>query len=305
MECKKYTLAHLLPLAIRSHQGTSFVPEKRGNSYVKAYSEELDSDLQQIADAGRKGEIIDEVIEAACTRYKAGYEKHLTAYLHSHSNVVSWMIVGPSNFPVRQMQKRSQWADNKRRDFIVWRERALKAILRNFKKVVDPLEKATKEMNQRKALAEKYRQINKALRSNKNNPQEQYNTLKQAGFNEKVIFQVLTPDYMGRTGIPQYMMSNNNANIKRLENRVKELSNKAAKAYEDREFKYAFSGGYVLLNYEADRVQIIYNAKPDAATITALKGKAFKWSPFHKAWQRKITANAINEASTLLGVSLG
>jgi len=40
--------------------------------------------------------------------------------------------------------------------------------------------------------------------------------------------------------------------------------------------------------------------RPSDDVRTALKGKAFKWSPNQGAWVRKVTANALAEASRLL-----
>ena len=34
----------------------------------------------------------------------------------------------------------------------------------------------------------------------------------------------MLPDFMGRRGIPSFMLTNNNANIRRIEKRIKELS---------------------------------------------------------------------------------
>lgn len=50
----------------------------------------------------------------------------------------------------------------------------------------------------------------------------------------------------------------------------------------------------------ADRIQIKHDTKPNQDVITLMKKNGFKWSPFNKAWQRQITANAIYTTKHLI-----
>lgn len=52
---------------------------------------------------------------------------------------------------------------------------------------------------------------------------------------------------------------------------------------------YQFEDGEILVNYTAERVQILFNEKPEKEIREKLKSKAFRWSPKNKAWQRQIT----------------
>lgn len=56
------------------------------------------------------------------------------------------------------------------------------------------------------------------------------------------------------------------------------------------------NGVQIVKNYDLDRVQILFGGKPDQATIAALKGSAWNWSPRNSAWQRKLTPAAFNAA---------
>lgn len=53
--------------------------------------------------------------------------------------------------------------------------------------------------------------------------------------------------------------------------------------------------------YQADAVRVwfTFNGKPDAATITLLKSKAFKWTPSKGHWGRKLTLNALLAAQVI------
>lgn len=54
-----------------------------------------------------------------------------------------------------------------------------------------------------------------------------------------------------------------------------------------------FDGGEVKFNIEANRIQIIFDGKPDEDTRSELKSEAFKWAPSQGVWQRQLTDNAI------------
>ncbi|CAN5252600.1 hypothetical protein BH10PLA2_BH10PLA2_12240 [soil metagenome] len=60
--------------------------------------------------------------------YRDGYHQRITAYLHSHFRLAWAFVVGPSNFPVAQMQKRGQSTDNKLNELVDWSRRARAAI---------------------------------------------------------------------------------------------------------------------------------------------------------------------------------
>lgn len=47
-----------------------------------------------------------------------------------------------------------------------------------------------------------------------------------------------------------------------------------------------FNGGTIVENTDINRVQIIFDSKPDQEIIDKLKSNGFHWSPSEKAWQR-------------------
>ena len=47
------------------------------------------------------------------------------------------------------------------------------------------------------------------------------------------------------------------------------------------------------MNREENRVQIIFDGKPDADVRAALKQNSFRWAPSQGAWQRMLTQNGI------------
>ena len=101
---------------------------------------------------------------------------------------------------------------------------------------------------------------------------------------DEQIQELRTPDFMGRVGFPAYALQNNNANIHRVEERLKSLKaikEKGTKETELELFK-------VVENVEAMRLQIIFGEKPEADVRAVLKKNGFKWAPSQGAWQRML-----------------
>ena len=88
---------------------------------------------------------------------------------------------------------------------------------------------------------------------------------------------------------PQYALTNNNAEIRRLKKRIEELS----VAKETEYVGWEFEGGEVVPNKENCRLQIFFDEKPDEEKRSALKMRGFHWSPTEGAWQRQLNSNAI------------
>jgi len=85
----------------------------------------------------------------------------------------------------------------------------------------------------------------------------------------------------------RYMLSNNTAEIRRLKKRVEDLERRQEHS------GWEFDGGKVVINKAVNRLQIIFDAKPDVDVRTELKRNGFKWSPLQNAWQRQYTDNAM------------
>lgn len=61
-----------------------------------------------------------------------------------------------------------------------------------------------------------------------------------------------------------------------------------------------FPGVKLVQNTTLDRIQLLFDGKPDTDTIRDLKGEAFRWSPRQGAWQRKNTNNGVQAAYRIL-----
>ncbi|MCT6922829.1 LPD25 domain-containing protein [Metasolibacillus sp.] len=87
-----------------------------------------------------------------------------------------------------------------------------------------------------------------------------------------------------------FQLSNNNAEIRRLKERIQTLKENKEKDYAG----WSFEGGKVEANKEENRLQIFFDDKPNEQTRTDLKSRGFRWSSKNGAWQRQLTDNAVH-----------
>jgi len=61
-----------------------------------------------------------------------------------------------------------------------------------------------------------------------------------------------------------------------------------------------FPGVKCVQNTTLNRIQLLFDGKPEPDTIAKLKGEAFRWSPREGAWQRQNTNNGVQAAYRVL-----
>lgn len=99
---------------------------------------------------------------------------------------------------------------------------------------------------------------------------------------------------------PDYELTSLRGKIKRTQARLDELTAREAKKEDAPAESTKFDGGEIVRNLEADRLQIIFDEKPDEELRAALKQNGFRWSPRYNAWQRQLTDNAEYAARRVL-----
>lgn len=162
----------------------------------------------------------------------------------------------------------------------------------------DAIDKLEEKLAGLKLSQEQMKAANKAIRAcykagiREDGSAEEIETLikalGKAGFvgeiSDAAARKLMQPDFCGRRGFPDYSLQNNNANIKRVEARIRELEQKQA-APEIAPQQYE---GFEVLR-EDNRIQIVFDGKPAAEIRDVLKSYAFKWSPSRGAWVRQQT----------------
>lgn len=96
---------------------------------------------------------------------------------------------------------------------------------------------------------------------------------------------------------PPYELQNNNANMKRVKERIADLERRAASPAPE---GWTFEGGSVEANVEENRLQIFFDAIPAEETRAALKSNGFRWARSVGAWQRQLTDNAVYAAKRVV-----
>jgi len=217
------------------------------------------------------------------------------------ARVPSVMIAGPANFPVRQKEKQ-----NAARDKNMGEWQNIQGLLDKIRSVGtggisadDPnaipklqdnlagLEKSQKNM---KAVNAYYRK-NKTLDGCPHLSTEQIQKL-TADMANRWHGRVATQPY------EPYKLINNNADINRIKSRIEELTQRSNTDYPD----WQFNGGTVKSNTQDNRLQILFDEKPDADLRTELKRNGFKWSPTAGAWQRQLNHNAFFAANGIAAI---
>jgi hypothetical protein len=85
--------------------------------------------------------------------------------------------------------------------------------------------------------------------------------------------------------------------------RLRRSADKAALSQEAASVEHrtlVFPGVKLVQNEPLDRIQLLFDGKPEAETIATLKSEAFRWSPRETAWQRKNTNNGVQAAYRVL-----
>ncbi len=146
----------------------------------------------------------------------------------------------------------------------------------------DAIAKLETKIEQAEAAQEKMKAANRLIKK------QDRDGLAALGFTPQNIENLFTPDFAGRIGFPAYSLTNNNANIRRMKQRVAALE----KQVEAETTETEFSGFRVIENTEENRLQFIFPGKPSSEIRRILKSNGFRWAPSLGAWQRQLNNSA-------------
>lgn len=263
----------LYTAAYRAYSNLSFDPEKRAAQIVREYEKQLNEDLETIPESEQE-------------QYIANYTKYLFSWLSAMSNCYSVMITGGANFNNTRHDRTNNTERRKYDEFVEWREKAQKAINKRIEE--------SKPIEQR--ASEKWESLKKQI-SQKiewGSVANCYSMIERLAYNGEVELVenclALVIEY-NRTHAKPFVTSRHKIwALPEIANRVR-AKNEREQEKESEESET--NGVKVVKNYQADRIQLFFDGKPDFPTIDKLKHNAFKWSPSNGCWQRQLTNNAI------------
>lgn len=184
---------------------------------------------------------------------------------------------------------RQSIALDKKADYYEQRAQSVASNTAIFSDDPNAAEKLAEKIERLESRQSLMREANKLVRKN------DVEGLLNMGFSEPAAVKLMQPDFAGRLGFADYMLTNNSANIRRLKQRLTNEQAKAAKQGEELEI----NGVKIVENMEDNRTQIFFPFKPSEAVRKQLKSNGFRWSPNSGAWQRHISNAAIHYAKQI------
>lgn len=283
-------------LARQAHEGTSHDPERRGVSEIREYVSTLEADEKNMRAQAERGKTTD-LFEAEFSRYREGYAKRYRAYLASRSRIVSWLVAGPANFPVRRMQQRNDVASRRLSDLIDFRKRALNAMVKKFRPDCRPImsgddnavERLRAEIASAERRREQWKRENVVCRKTAGLPyEERIAALVAAGCSEDGAHRVLSPRNWWGDGHATFSFTNLSANIRRMKKRLEHVEKCKASPFKSVEK----NGIRIEDDPPANRYRLFFPGKPSAEVREVLKRHGFRWAPSQGCWQAYRTDNA-------------
>ena len=237
-------------------------------------------------------EKIDGLLDAYARKLAANMNKgyEITA------RVPSIMIAGGSNFPVRKKEKQNAAADKNMQEFTEIqglldkiRSTGMGGISADDPNAVSKLESKLAKLE---PLQETMKAVNAYYRKNKTLDGCPHLSPEQI---EKLKASMSGSYRANPKPFESYQLSNNNAEIRRLKNRITALTRRKELGY----VGWEFDGGRVEANTADNRLQIFFDEKPDKEIREELKGNGFRYAPSTEAWQRQLNDNAIYAADCI------
>ncbi|MEZ5651866.1 MAG: hypothetical protein R3E87_15115 [Burkholderiaceae bacterium] len=116
------------------------------------------------------------------------------------------------------------------------------------------------------------------------------------GYGQASAAELVKPDCMGYVGFPGYSLSNSNARIRDMQQRLARIERDQAKPVEVIE---AGNGVSVERDAPANRVRLYFPGKPDEAVRARLKKNGFRWAPSQGAWSAYLNNWSVHFAEQL------
>ena len=282
--------------ARRAKEAMSFDSYKPGRATAE-YRHYVDKAVEL---AARQKKRVDPSFHAKIDGLLDAYARKLAVNMnHGYeiaARVPSIMIAGGSNFPVRKKEKQNAAADRNMQEFS-----EIQGLLSKIRSTgmggisaddPDAVSKLQSKLAKREALQETMKAVNAYYRKHKIVDGCPHLTPEQI---EKMKASMSGDWRANPKPFESYQLSNNNAEIRRLKERIAALTRQREIGY----VGWEFGGGKVEANAADNRLQIFFDGKPEADTREKLKEYGFRWSPSAGAWQRQLNDNAIRAADYL------
>ena len=282
--------------ARRAKEMNSFSDYKPGSATAE-YRHYVDNAFE-IAQAQKKrvDPMYHEKIDSLLDTYARKLAANMNHSFAIDARVPSILIAGGSNFPVRQKEKQNAARDSNMQEWQYIqglldkiRSTGMGGIRQDdpqaipkLQKKLDGLVKAQETMKAVNAYYRKHGTLDGCPHLSPDNIENLKADMASSWHYEKKPFQ-------------SWELSNNNAEIHRVRQRIESLTRAKETVY----VGWEFDGGHVEANREQSRLQVFFEDKPDAEARQQLKEHGFRWAPSVGAWQRLLNGNAYYAADRI------
>ena len=282
--------------ARRAKEMNSFSDYKPGSATAE-YRHYVDNAFE-IAQAQKKrvDPMYHEKIDSLLDTYARKLAANMNHSFAIDARVPSMLIAGGSNFPVRQKEKQNAARDSNMQEWQYIqglldkiRSTGMGGIRQDdpqaipkLQKKLDGLVKAQETMKAVNAYYRKHGTLDGCPHLSPDNIENLKADMASSWHYEKKPFQ-------------SWELSNNNAEIHRVRQRIESLTRAKETVY----VGWEFDGGHVEANREQSRLQVFFEDKPDAEARQQLKEHGFRWAPSVGAWQRLLNGNAYYAADRI------
>ena len=286
--------------ARRAKEMNSYSDYRQGSATAE-YRQYVDEAVQLAErQKARVDPMYHEKIDSLLDTYARKLAANMNKGYEIDARVPSILIAGGSNFPTRKKEKQNAARDTNYRE---WQE--IQGLLDKIRSTGmggisadDP--NAVEKLEQKLAGLEKSQETMKAVNAyyRKHKTLDGCPHLSPEGI-EKMKAEMSSSWHYEDKPYPTWALSNNNAEIRRVKERIKSLSRQKEIGY----VGWEFAGGKVEANTQDNRLQIFFEEKPDAEVREELKGNGFRWSPKAGAWQRQLNDNAYFAANYVKAIA--
>lgn len=324
-------------VAVDAFAGTSFVPERRGASIRDEFAQTMNATYAEMM-AHAKTDAERELVEEEMAGLKAAYKRAYNTWLGARSGTTSWMITGRSGRNQSRERKKHETEMRRMQDVNDVLDKGKARILKRLKglkrqEAGGVLGELRAKLADREALQETMKKANALVRKNvkltatqQALPTEERQALIRArktktlaqelGVSLTRASKILEPDFMGRVGFPDYALKNNNAEVRRLKERIAEQQGKeqrakvAAQLPEDA-LRFPFTGsesfpyaGTVEYDYGENRIRMSFDERIPREKFSEIRRTTgFNWSRQHEAFSAIMGMSAVYAARKITGLA--
>ena len=285
--------------ARRAKEANSYFDYKEGST-TASYCAQVDEAMRLAEECKEKVDpMYHEKIDYYADLYARKLAENMNKRYEIDSRVPSMLITGGGNFPTRKKEKQNAARDKN------WAEyEEIQGILRKMKGIghggimsddARAIEKLEMKLETLEREQERMKAVNAYFRKNKTLDGCPELTEKQREELKEDMARGWRCDNKPYQG---WALSNNNANIHRIRERIEALKREQERAEQPTEETH---DGYTLReNAEACRIQFIFDGKPEESIRAILKANGFRWAPSEGAWQRLLNDNGRSAAQRVV-----